>query len=139
MASAKQHKLSARMRRTVGMIVATCMIAIASLFASAGSASAAEGKCKGALWGQLTQDVCILLDSGQKDALTHSQYINGVTGSGDGTSTFMDMWGDGFYYSWQGTKAHRDVHRWLRSGTNVCVREIDHEGQAEIVCMAIKA
>jgi hypothetical protein len=139
MAAVKQHKLSARMRRTIGMIVATCMIAIASLLGSAGSASASMGACNGSLW-NWHSDICVTGYFGGKDYRTHKQWVGWVESKQPGSPPreFMELWGDGFYYSGWGTQINRDVNRWVRSGTNVCAAVTDPSGYRTIACMAIK-
>ncbi len=143
MAAAKQHKLSAHMRRTIGMVVATCMIAVASLFASAGSVSAIPGgsigNCHGP-WFSKNPDICIRIRPQQKDFSTHREFISWVAGDqvSPAPDHFMEVWGDGFYYSWYGVYKEFNINRWVHSGTNICAAETDHEERRVIACFGIK-
>lgn len=138
-----QSTLPVRARRTIGMVVVACMIAIASLFASAGSASAIPGgsisNCHGP-WFRQNPDICVRIQPGQKDARTHMQFISWVEGdqAGPAPDHFMEVWGDGFYYSWFGVLKDFNINRWVRSGTNICAAETDYEHRRVIACFGIR-
>ncbi len=77
---------------------------------------------------------------GQKDMLTHSQLISWVAGDqgSPAPNHFMEIWGDGFYYSWYGVYKEYNINRWVRSGTSICAAETDYEHRRVIACFGIQ-
>ena len=139
MVSAKWCGWRRLISRRVGALVVICMIMTASMFASAGSASAWDGKCHGPFWSQ-NYDICVRIVAGQKDQLSHSEFISWVAGDqiSPAPDHFMEVWGDGFYYSWYGVYREYNINRWVRSGTNICARETDDENRSETACFHIQ-
>lgn len=127
-------------RAIIGLVVATLMVVALGLV-GAGSANASEGGCTGPIAGWLQQDICVVIETGTKDHTNHRQWLSWAQANEPhpAPDEFLELWGDDFYYSGYGTVLHKDINKWVRSGTNVCAAETDHEGVRQIACLHITA
>lgn len=136
----KLKEMSRKGRVTLGSLIATIMVVTFSVIGTA-PASASMGGCTGPRLDLNQQDICVVIQTGAKDSASHRQWLSWAQASEPhpAPDEFLELWGDGFYYSGYGTSLTRSVNKWLRSGTNVCAAETDHEGVREIACMHITA
>jgi hypothetical protein len=107
----------------------------------ASPASASMGGCTGPVHGWVQQDICVTIETGTKDPVNHRQWISWVEGHENhpAPNELLEIWGDGFYYNSYGFALHKDINKWVASGTNICAAETDHWGVREIACMHISA
>ena len=131
----KRLSLALRATAVTGALVG------ASLFVSAAPASASEGSCRGPLWGWFQQNVCVVADMGGKNIPARAQWVGRVEGNqgsyGSPADHFMEIWGDGFYYSGWGFVS-ANVNKWVHDGTNICAAETEPVSHVrQITCIAV--
>jgi hypothetical protein len=124
-------------RPVVQAAVAFTMVISGLLMAPEPAQAAYNGSCRGAVFGLLSQEICVTADMGSKDHRTKREYIRWVEAKADAPAT-LEVWGDGFYHKGRGSSRYWHINRWLRSGTNVCAAATDAHGVRSIACFAIR-
>jgi type IV secretory pathway VirB2 component (pilin) len=136
--------VESRARRFLRSATAVVLACLTVFFVQIGASSAAHadapvGQCNGAFWGYLTQGICVTAITGGKDYSNHTQWIGSVTASQpDGAAQFLEIWGDGFYYSGRDVSKTWSVNRWVRSDSGVCAAHTDRWGVREVACISIE-
>lgn len=130
------RKLTTAVRGAVIAVV----LAVAVLFLSSGTANAKMiGQCNGAFWGMLSQSACVVVVTGAKDGANHREWIESVEVNHDAAPHFLEVWGDGFYFTGYGSTSVHPVRKWVRSGTHICGAVTDNYGVRSVACITISA
>ncbi|QQR52582.1 hypothetical protein IPG36_00405 [bacterium] len=81
---------------------------------------------------------CLEVFTGAKNTQNRTQLVQQVSVYSMGGSGFLEIWGDGFYKSKNGSSGTWDINMWARSGTNVCGAVTLPGVPRRIACMTIK-
>lgn len=98
------------------------------------------GSCVGPFGGFIgVSQTCVVGTMGSKDFEHHSEFVRNVEVNGpDAGPRFLEIWGDGFYYSKpNATEADWDINKFVASGTNICGAGTDSEGFRQVTCYHI--
>lgn len=81
---------------------------------------------------------CVEVFTGSKNYANRTQYVNQVTVFSTAGSGFLEIWGDGFYKSKNGSSGTWAIHKWARSGTYVCGAVTVQNVPRRVACIAIR-
>lgn len=132
--------LSSRAQRRALAVLIVFVAALATITAShVPAAHAGQGACRGAMWGLLTQDICVVTDMGGKDYAHHRQWVSNVEADqhNNEVPSLIEIWGDGFYYKAIAVNKAWTINKWVRSNTNICAAETDNYGVREVACIHV--